>query len=167
MSLQLIKCLTKLWTVTFLLTLEVSYLIGKVNGDMELPLNIEYETKLIHFKEQYTHAILSLPGRSTRTMYETVYLSAAHLYYDINIVNVKASCSHIGGDQNAPGARFSKFIESIFSLTLRKVTMNELELSKVLLSKCIDVSFGVAEDEHLLVSILLNEFLDVGYFVWE
>ena len=100
-------------------------------------------------------------------MNETVYLSTAHLYYDIDIVNVKASSSHISRDQNAPGSRLSKFIKSIFSLPLRKVTMNELELSKVLLGKRIDVSLGVAEDEDLLVSILLNEFLNVGYFVWE
>ena len=100
-------------------------------------------------------------------MYETVYLSTAHLYYDINIVNVKASCSYISCDQNAPGSRFSKFIKSIFSLTLRKVTVNELELSKILLGKCIDVFLGVAEDEDLLVSVLLDEFLNVGYFVWE
>jgi len=100
-------------------------------------------------------------------MNEAVYLSTAHLYYDINIVNVKATCSYISRDQNAFGSRFSKFIKSIFSLTLRKVAMNELELSKVLLCKRIDVSLGVAEDEDLLVSILLNEFLDVGYFVWE
>ena len=100
-------------------------------------------------------------------MNETVYLSTAHLYYDIDIINVKASSSHISRDQNAPGSRFSKFIEGIFSLALRKVAVNELELSKVLLCKRIDVFLGLAEDEDLLVSVLLNEFLDVGYFVWE
>lgn len=50
LPLQCLKRLTKLWTVA-LLTLKVSYLIGKVNGDIELLLNIEYKAKLIHFKE--------------------------------------------------------------------------------------------------------------------
>ena len=100
-------------------------------------------------------------------MYETVDLSAAHLYHYVNIVNIKAPCSHISRHQNALGSRFSELIESIFSLTLRKVAMNELELSKVLSCKGIDVFLGLTEDEDLLVSVLLNEFLNVGYFVWE
>ena len=93
-------------------------LIGKIYADIERLFNAKNKAELIDFKEQYAQTLFALSGCSARTMNEAVNVSATKLDHYINIIDVKASGSHVCGYQDAIRSRSPEAAQGLLSLAL-------------------------------------------------
>ena len=87
-------------------------------------------------------------------------MAALILQYNVDIVDVKASGSHISGNENGLVVRFAECANVVLSFGLGNVAVEGDEASVGHCGERDAISFGFTEDDHFFVSVLLYVVLN-------
>ena len=126
-------------------------LIGHLEANVQLLFQILCKLELRSIKEQNIGAAFATSGSPPCSVDETVYVRAARLDDDINVIDVETSSCHICADKNATGTGLFELLQCILTVSLRQVSMDRVELcillgterSRLLLCLCEDECFQV------------------------
>ena len=116
-------------------------------------------------EKQYVDPLLALSGSPATPVHKAINFSAAKLEDYVDIVDIQAAGSDIGGHKYVILISLSKFPQSILPLRLRQIAMNRHEICPSLSLKYIGFSLGFSEDYYLFVLICLYKIFDYLHFM--
>jgi len=84
--------------------------VCKLNSDVEFFLKVQHELHILLFEEEDVEAWLATPGCPAGAVHKGVKVPAAGLDDHVDVINVEASSSNIGSDEDVLGTTRSELV---------------------------------------------------------